>query len=207
MIKNIQRLGVLPYLILAAGLMAGSVWWLNRLINSVWPIDPDLPPAQFADLQRAVVLQRGQATLIMQAGNGEAIVAFLIGVIFLGMGAVLPLLYFVNRRLGRRRGADGVPGRALPVRPAILLRQGFLFGGWVAFCIWLQMNRSLGIIIAGLVALVFLLLEGLLQVAARQKAESGAPVAATPPPPVTPRSTGHPSTRPPLRSARVKPRE
>jgi uncharacterized membrane protein (UPF0136 family) len=46
-------------------------------------------------------------------------------------------------------------------------------GLWFAFCAWLQMNRTLGIAIAALVAIVLLMFELLLQV--RHRAEQGSP--------------------------------
>jgi uncharacterized membrane protein (UPF0136 family) len=40
-------------------------------------------------------------------------------------------------------------------------------GLWVAFCIWLQMNRTLGLAVALLVAAVFVMFEFLIQVRTR----------------------------------------
>lgn len=163
-----QRLGPTPTLLVAAILVAAGLVWLDYVVNNVWPVDPALPAAQFAELQRAVVEQRGQPTLIMRVANREAILAFLGGVVVVGMGAALPLLYFLNRRITRRRG---VAGSGQPVRGRVLLRQALWVGGWLAFCTWLQMNRSLGIVVALLVGLTFGLLEVLFQVRLRQLLE------------------------------------
>jgi uncharacterized membrane protein (UPF0136 family) len=40
-------------------------------------------------------------------------------------------------------------------------------GSWAAFCVWLQMNRTLGLAVAILVAVVLILFEMLLQLRQR----------------------------------------
>jgi hypothetical protein len=43
-------------------------------------------------------------------------------------------------------------------------------GLWVAFCLWLQMNRTLGVAVAALGAAVVILFEVVLQIRARATA-------------------------------------
>ena len=49
----------------------------------------------------------------------------------------------------------------------LLLRQSMWVALWVGFCVWLQMNRALGIAVATLVAVVIVLFEILLQIRTR----------------------------------------
>ena len=49
-----------------------------------------------------------------------------------------------------------------PASLLVTMRQSLWFGIWVAFCMWLQINRTFGLAVAGLVAIVLVLLELLL---------------------------------------------
>jgi hypothetical protein len=70
------------------------------------------------------------------------------------------LVYFLNKRFG-----NDDPSHFL-----VILRQSMWVGAWIAFCIWLQMNRTLGWGVALLVAAVLAIFEVMLQVRERASA-------------------------------------
>lgn len=162
-----MRLRFLPYLLFSLILIGCGLYWLSFVANNVWPIRITLTGEEFAALQRSVVLGQGQVALLMQASSGVAILAFLAGVLAVGMGVSLLPLYALNRRLNRPRPNQ----QAVPLRMWMLLRQSLLVGVWSAFCTWLQMNRALGVIVAALVALALGLVELLFQLRWRQSEE------------------------------------
>ena len=151
--ESMDRLGLLPYLFLGAGLLVLGMLAANHIVDNFWPFD-----VARLDLVRATALDRVDATSILDAGNNEIILAFLASVMVAATGLILPVVFFLNDRFG---------GEETSTSLLVIVRQATFFGLWLAFCIWLQMNRSLGIMIAGLVALVLAMFEILLQVRGR----------------------------------------
>lgn len=161
-----RRLGVLPVLALSAGLVALGLLAVNRVVNTMWPFDVNR-----IELVRATAQQRVDAAMLLAAANNEIILAFLASVVVAVAGLFMPLAYYLNKRLN--------PPHLRDQPPSILavLRQSLYAGLWVAFCLWLQMNRTLGLAVAALMAGVFVLFELLLQIRARAAAaqEQGSP--------------------------------
>lgn len=153
----IERLGVFPFLLLGLTLFVLGLLSLNHIVDNWWPFD-----VQRLDLVRDTALDQAEAALLLEAAETEIILAFLASVVVAATGLVLPLAFFLNKRFGR-------PGNDHTISPAFLvvLRQSMWVGAWVAFCVWLQMNRTLGLAVAGLVATVLALFEVLLQVRTR----------------------------------------
>lgn len=147
-----QKLGVIPSLLLGLGLIFIGLTGMNYVVNSWWPFD-----VTRLDLVRDVALDRADPTLLVEAANLEIILAFLGTVLITFTGISLPLMYVLNKRF------------SLTLHPRFLvtLRQAMWVGFWAAFCIWLQMNRAFGIAIALLAAAVLILFEVLLQVRTR----------------------------------------
>lgn len=147
-----QKLGVIPSLLLGLGLIFIGLTGMNYVVNSWWPFD-----VTRLDLVRDVALDRADPTLLVEAANFEIILAFLGTVLITFTGISLPLMYVLNKRF------------SLTLHPRFLvtLRQAMWVGFWAAFCIWLQMNRAFGIAIALLAAAVLILFEVLLQVRTR----------------------------------------
>ncbi|MCP4426944.1 MAG: hypothetical protein GY803_20840 [Chloroflexi bacterium] len=154
-----DRLGVLPILLLGSGLFVIGLLAIAHIVNNWWPFD-----VSRLDLVRATALDRADPTSLLEAANGEIILAFLALILVTITGLALPLAYILNRR-GLRRSQ--LLGRSETPPFLLVLRQAMWVGLWVAFCIWLQMNRVLGVAIAGLVAVVFIMFEALLQVRTR----------------------------------------
>lgn len=149
----VKRLGAIPFVLLGAGLLLLGLLALNQIVNNFWPFD-----VQRLDLVRATARGQVDAPLLLEAVNLEILLAFLAAVIVVVSGLVLPLVYYLNKRLV---GAGNPPSFLL------VLRQSMWVGVWVAFCIWLQMNRTLGLAVAVLVAAVLATFEVLLQVRTR----------------------------------------
>jgi hypothetical protein len=149
-----HRLGIIPPLIVGIALFILGLLAINQIANTFWPFD-----VQRLDLVRSVALGRADAAMILQAANIEIILVFLAAVLVTITGLMLPFAFFLNVRFGRR-------GRPRLTPPPFLstLRQAMWVGLWAAFCVWLQMNRTLGIAVAVLVAVVLILFELLLQV-------------------------------------------
>lgn len=154
-----RRLGILPYLVLGAGLVVLGVLALNHITNTMWPFD-----VTRIELVRATAQQRVDASMLLAAANNEIIFAFLATVVVAVTGLALPVAYFLNKRFDPQYRDAGAPTMMTVTRQALLV------GLWVAFCFWLQMNRTLGIAVAALVAGVFILFEMLLQIRARASA-------------------------------------
>jgi hypothetical protein len=158
--RVIEWMGVFPHLLLGAGLFVIGLSAVNHIVDNWWPFDVGR-----LDLIRSAALDRAEAASILQAANIEIILAFLAAVLVTITGLVLPLAHILNKRFGPVLTGQTDPDA--PPRFLVTLRQSMWVGVWVAFCIWLQMNRSLGLAIAALVAVVLALFEMLLQVRTR----------------------------------------
>ena len=149
----LRRMGVLPYLLLGAGLVALGLMAVDHIVNAFWPFD-----VARLDLVRASAQGSADAAQLLEAASLEVLLAFLASVMVVTTGLMLPLAYYLNRRFG-----------SWPHGPSFLtvVRQAMWVGVWVSFCIWLQMNRSLGLAVAGLIAAVLAMFEILLYVRTR----------------------------------------
>jgi hypothetical protein len=154
--ESLNRLGIFPYLLLGAGLLALGLLATNHIVNNFWPFD-----VTRLDLVRDAALDRASPSAMLDAASGQIVIAFLASIMVAVTGLIMPLAYYGNVRFDRD-----------PAAPAMLvvIRQALLFGIWLAFCVWLQMNRSLTPAIALLVAVVLGMFEVLLQV--RRRASS-----------------------------------
>ena len=153
----INRFGAIPFVLLGVALMVIGLLAMNHIVDNFWPIDVGR-----LDLVRDTALDRAEPTALLQAANQEIIIAFLAGVAVAVTGLVLPLAYYLNKRFG-----TGDPSHYL-----VVFRQAMWVGAWFAVCTWLQMNRSLGLGVALVVAAVFTAVEALLQVRDRAAAAS-----------------------------------
>lgn len=153
--RVVHRMGILPTLVLSFALTALGILAANRLMNTRWPFD-----VQQVELVRATAQQRVDAAMLLAAADNEVLIAFLACVVVAMTGLALPFAYILNRRFG--------PGRLTGEPPSMMvtLRVALWFGLWSAFCVWLQMNRTLGIAVAALAAAVLILFELLLQIRA-----------------------------------------
>lgn len=147
--KLTSRFAVMPYLLIGIALLLLGVVAINHIMNNLWPID-----VTRLDLIRAIAQDQADAAQLLGAVNNEFILAFLASVLVAVTGLSLPLAYYLNKRFGRSTSQ----------RFLVVLRQAMWVGIWVAFCVWLQMNRSLGIGVALLVAGVLITIEILLQI-------------------------------------------
>jgi len=153
--KTFDRLGITPYLILGLGLLILGLMAMNHVVDNWWPFD-----VTRLDLVRATALDQVDPASLMDSANTEIILAFLSAMLVAATGVALPIAYFLNWRFITSQG--GPDPHFL-----VVLRQAMWVGFWVSFCMWLQMNRLLGIAVAVLVAGVLLLLELLLQIRTR----------------------------------------
>ncbi len=151
----LSRLGPLPYLVVGIGLAALGLLALERL-TGIWPFDPN----QRLDLVRAVGAGQADAATLLDAALPELILTLLALVLATITGVMLPIVYFLNRRF-----------RAGDPHVLVILRQAMWVGLWVTFCVWLQLNRTLGIAAALLIAAVLVLVEMMLQVRSRAAEE------------------------------------
>lgn len=154
--ESLNRLGVFPYLLLGAGLLVLGLLATNHIVNSFWPFD-----VTRLDLVRDAALDRANASAMLDAANGQIVSAFLASVMVAATGLTLPLTYYANLRFDPAPGAPSM---------FVVVRQALLLGLWLAFCLWLQMNRSLTPATALLVAAVVATFEILLQI--RRRASS-----------------------------------
>jgi hypothetical protein len=146
-----RKLGVLPTLLISLLLVVGGAYVLQYILNNVWLFE-----VERLDLVRLVALDQADPFELLEAAYPEVILAFLGGVTLLVMGLFMPLAYLLNWRFNYAyRSLLGY------------VRQSTWVGLWVAFCVWLQMNRSLGVAVVLLVAAMFVLVEVLFQVRAR----------------------------------------
>jgi hypothetical protein len=153
-----DQFGAILYVIMGAALFILGILALNHIVDNFWPID-----VQRLDLIRDTALDRADATTLLQAANQEVIIAFLAAVLVAITGLCLPLAYYLNRRFGK----DSLP------HFLVVLRQAMWVGSWIAFCVWLQMNRTLGWAVILLVAAVLAMFEFLLQVRTRAERMTG----------------------------------
>ena len=155
--KSIE-LGVIPALLLGASLFVIGLLAANHILNNWWPFD-----VTRLDLVRDTALGQADAALILEAANNEIVLTFLATIFMAVTGLTLPLTAFLNKRFVGMRN------------PPFLatLRQAIWVGLWVSFCVWLQMNRTLGLAVAGLVAGVLIMFEVLLQVRTRAARMTG----------------------------------
>ena len=158
--SNQNRFGFLFAAILGVLLLAVGLLAMEYIIDNWWPIDINR-----LDLVRAAAQDRADAAALLEAANFEIILAFLATVLTAVTGLFLPISYLLNQRF-----AAAINNRFGPVdssRLMVALRQAMAVGFWVAFCFWLQMNRSFGLAVALLVATVLILFEILLQIRSR----------------------------------------
>ena len=150
--RAVSRLGILLFMLFGVVLFLVGIFSVNHIVNNYWPID-----VERLDLVRDTAFGGAEATSLLRAANVEIILAFLAGIWITVTGIVLPLAVILNLRFGPESSfAWFVP-----------LRQSIWVGIWVSFCAWLQMNRSLGLGVALLVAVVLIMLEVLLQIRSR----------------------------------------
>lgn len=145
------RLGILPTLAVGGVLFLVGILLINNIVNNFWPIE-----VERLDLIRDTAFGSAEATSLLRAANIEIIFAFLAGVLVAVTGLMLPLAAFLNMRFGQES-----------FQWFVALRQAMWVGLWVSFCTWLQMNRSFGIGVAVLVAVVLIMFEVLLQIRSR----------------------------------------
>ncbi|HET6443073.1 MAG TPA: hypothetical protein VFI27_00715 [candidate division Zixibacteria bacterium] len=145
------RLGILPTLVVGGVLFLVGILMINNIVNNFWPIE-----VERLDLIRETAFGSAEATSLLRAANIEVILAFLAGVWIAVTGLMLPVAAFLNSRFGNET-----------FHWFVALRQAMWVGLWVAFCTWLQMNRSFGIGVAVLVAAVLIMFEILLQIRSR----------------------------------------
>ena len=155
-----DRFNFISSLILGALLVAIGLLAMEFVINNWWPIDINR-----LDLVRAAAQDRTDAASLLEAANFEIILVFLATVLTAVTGLVLPISYLLNRRFAAY--TDERFGQMESSRLMVSLRQSMAAGIWVAFCLWLQMNRSFGLAVALLVAAVLILFEVLLQIRSR----------------------------------------
>lgn len=148
-----ERMGVVPFLLLGIGLLLLGMLAINHVVNNFWPFDVGR-----LDLVRAAADGQADAPSMLEEVNVEIVLAFLASVMVAVTGLVLPLIYYLNRRFAPEPAAPSF---------LVVLRQAMWIGAWLAFCTWLQMNRTLGLAVAALVAVVLVIFEVLLQVRTR----------------------------------------
>ena len=153
---TLKRLGIFPYLILGLSLMVLGMLAMNHAVDNWWPFD-----VARLDLVRATALDQVDPAALMEAVNFDIVFAFLSAVVAVAAGLALPVVYFLNRRF-----SDQKPNFL------VVLRQSMWVGFWVSFCLYLQMNRMLGVAIALLVAAVLILFEFVVQIRTRASSVS-----------------------------------
>lgn len=152
MIKNfIQKLGALPALTAGVSMIILGLLGLQHLVNNIWLFD-----VERIDLVRAVAQDQADSHMLLDAAYADVVFAFLAAISFIIIGLCLPLAYYLNKRFAPTN-----------TRFIIIFRQSMWVGFWSGFCLWLQMNRALSLLVALMVAAVFALFETLLQVRAR----------------------------------------
>jgi hypothetical protein len=157
MVKLVARLGIMPYLAVGLILLLIGLTALNHITENLWPID-----VARLDLIRLTALDQASATTLLGSANLEIVFAFLAALLVAVTGLTMPVAYLVNRRFGR-------PGAQ---RFIVVLRQAMWVGLWASFCVWLQMQRSLGLGVVLLSAMVLVTVELFLQVRSRAAAVS-----------------------------------
>lgn len=155
-----DRFGFIAALVLGALLLVIGLLAMEYVVNNWWPIDINR-----LDLVRAAADGRADAAALLEAANFEIILVFLATVLTAVTGLALPISYLFNRRFTAY--TDRRFGAIESSRLLVALRQAMAAGIWVAFCLWLQMNRTFGLAVALLVAAVLILFEILLQIRSR----------------------------------------
>ena len=155
-----DRFGFISAFILGALLVVLGLMAMEYVINNWWPININR-----LDLVRAAAQGRADAAALLEAANFEIILVFLATVLTAVTGVILPISYLLNRRFAHY--TDRRFGKMETSRLLVAVRQSMAVGFWVAFCLWLQMNRSFGLAVALLVAAVLILFEILLQIRSR----------------------------------------
>lgn len=153
--EYVERLGVIPYFLVGLLLLAVGLLALNHL-TTLWLFDA----SQRIDLLRALAQDQADPAMLLAAALPEMIIAFLSLVLVSVTGLTLPLVYFLNKRFNLGH-----------THYLVTLRQSMWLGLWIAFCVWLRMNRTLTVAVVLLAAAVLLLVELLLQVRSRAVAE------------------------------------
>ena len=148
---TMQRLGIVPYVLLGLSLTGLGLLAMKHAVDNWWPFD-----VARLDLVRATALDQVDPAALMEAANFDIVFAFLCAIIVLATGIALPIVYFLNKRFGEKSPHF-----------LVVLRQSMWIGFWVSFCLYLQMNRMLGIAVALLVAAVLILFEFIVQVRTR----------------------------------------
>jgi hypothetical protein len=102
----------------------------------------------------AVIGWGGLAALVLYTlpTLGPRWLFFCLGVLAL-TGTSLPVVYFFNRRFPSNPPAD----------PGVFLRQAIWIGVFGSTLVWLQLGRMLNLTVAGIIAGVLILVEGLLR--------------------------------------------
>lgn len=163
--RLIDKLGVWPSLLIGGVFLVLGLLSLNHVVDNIWLFNAE----DRLDLVQAVALGRTDSNALLASAYTEVILAFLAAIAMAIIGLFLPLFYVINKRF-----VGGTPNLF------VCLRQAMWVGLWAVFCLWLQMNRALGIPVALLVAVVFILAELMMQIRARTQATKSAPPPPTP---------------------------
>ena len=161
---KIERITLIPPLILGIALLIVGFLALNHIVDNWWPFD-----VARLDLVRATTLDRADAALLLEAADFNILLAFFASIVAAITGLTMPLAHILGRRFGQF--TDPVTRKRSYPPLYVTLRQAMGIGIWVAFCTWLQMNRAFGMAIAVLVLAVIVLFEMLMQVRARAGGE------------------------------------
>ncbi len=162
-----RNFGGLPLVVMGFFLIVIGLWLLNLLVNKVWLVP--VSSAQFSAFQRAAMSNTIDPSLLIEASDWGLIVLFLICIAMIGFGLALPIFYLINRRVVIMRHTP-------PATFAAIARRSLWFAIWLVFCFWLQMSRTLGLPVALLFAIVFILFEALIYI--RRQSEITAAAAA-----------------------------
>ena len=150
----LRRLVTIPFLAAGIGMAIAGLMAINYIVNNFWPMQAQ----QRLDLVREAANDTASAARLLDSAQVDILFVFFVLVAITVAGIFLPLAYYLNKRFNE--------GRLQPT--LVIFRQAFWVGLWVAFCLWLQMNRTFGFAVAVLVVGVLVLFEVLLQV--RQRA-------------------------------------
>ena len=152
----LRRLVSIPFLVVGAALAFFSLGAINYIVNNFWPIKAQ----QRLDLVREAANDTASAARLLDAAQIDILFVFYVLVILTIAGIFLPLVFYLNKRFHH--------GTLQPT--LVILRQAGWVGIWVAFCLWMQMNRTFGVAVAVLVLGVLVMFEVLLQVRHRASA-------------------------------------
>src|SRR5690606_12221191 len=82
-----HRPSIFPYVALGAGLLVLGVLATNHIVNSFWPFD-----VARLDQVRATALDQANAAAMLEAANGQIVLAFLASVMLAVTGLAMPLV-------------------------------------------------------------------------------------------------------------------